>query len=383
MRLPFRNGRTSSRTSSGANSRARGEKQAAVLVLARLNGADACLRKPLASGGLRKSKRVPRFWRALTPSLAGSQAVSERRSNTWLLVLAAKKIPHLFFPGGASPRLYVPPLWEGVALHEIRAVEAERPVPIFVPPARDNIGGVLTFLALLLVWHGLRWRWFTFSLPVPPFPALAQDWPALFGLDVYRVRVLHEWWRAVTALTLHSDDVHLFSNLGFGLFFFIPLCRRAGLGLGVALAVLAGALGNVGNALTHEVNVLSIGFSTALFGAVGALCALTGADIYRHQRRFAHMRAPASGLAFTFARRLFVPLAAGMALLAILGGGGEVRTDYAAHIWGFCCGLAVTLATLPVEEAVFSLPPIRQRTAQAALFAGTLLFVAAFWAYAL
>lgn len=353
------------------------------MALTRLNGAVVRPRKSLASGGLRKLKGVPRYWRSLAPSLSGAATVPEQRVNLWLLVLAARKIPHLFFPGGALPRLYVPPLWEGVALHEIRAVEAERPIPIFVPPARNNIGGVLFFLSLLFVWHGLRWRWFTFHLPVPPFPGSASEWPALFGLDVYRARALHEWWRAVTALTLHSDNAHLLSNLGFGLFFFIPLCRRAGLGLGVALAVLAGVFGNVGNALTREAHVLSIGFSTALFGAVGVLCALTGADIFRHQRRFAPMRAAASGMAFTFARRLFVPLAAGMALLGFLGGGGEARTDYAAHIWGFCCGLVVTLAALPVEERVFALPGKQQKAVQAAFFVGTLLFFAGFWSYAL
>lgn len=346
------------------------------------NGRVVFLGKPLASGALQPLKRVPRYWRSITIALARGEDVAEQRLNGWLLVLAAKKIPHLFFPKGKRPVLYVPPLWEGVALHEICAFEAERSIPIFIPPARSNVGGVLFFLFLLIFWHGMRWNWFAFAAPSPFFPATAAAWAADFGLDVYRTRSLHEWWRTVTALTMHADDAHLFSNIGFGLLFLIPLCRRAGLGLGLALTVAAGITGNACNALFKAPNVLSIGFSTALFGAVGALCALTATDIAGHQRRFAHMRSAAAGLALPLARRLLLPLAAGMALLGILGGGGEAKTDYAAHIWGFCCGLAVTVFWLPLERAVFALPLRRQAVAQGALFAGTLAVLALCWLYA-
>ena len=316
-------------------------------------------------------------------------AVPERRVNLWLLVLTAKKIPHRFFPGSASPRLYVPALWEGIALHEIRAVEAERGIPAFVPPVRNNVWGVIAFLFLLMVWHGLRNQWFVFHLPVPPFPATAAEWSPLFGLDVYKFRSLHEWWRAITALTLHADDAHLFSNLGFGLIFFIPLCRRAGLGLGIALAVLGGILGNAANALFKDAHVISIGFSTALFAGVGALCALNASDIFRHHARHAG-HAGAEFLA-SVGRKVVLPLAAGLALLGLLGGGGEAKTDYAAHIWGFAMGVAVTMALEPVERRIFSLPLLpdgrlpggAQRAVQAALLAGVLAVFTAFWAYAL
>lgn len=306
--------------------------------------------------------------------------MGQARLNDWLLVLAAKKIPHVFRPAeGNSPRLYVPCLYEGVALHEIRAFERERPLPIFVPPARNNVGGVLLFLLLLAVWHGLRWGWFGIAAPSPPFPAQAGDWAGLFGLDVTRFRVFHEWWRAITALTLHADDNHLFSNMGFGLLFLIPLCRRAGIGLGMALAVLAGITGNVLNALTREGQVVSIGFSTAVFGAVGALCALTAADIFGHHLR----HSGAGGIPPALVRRFLAPLAAGLALLGLLGGGGEARTDYAAHIWGFFSGIAVTTAALPLERKIFRLPPDRQVPVQAALLTGVLALLIGAWGVAL
>ena len=347
------------------------------------------LRKPRDNGGLVQDKRRPRYWRSLTPLLSCGQAVPEQRLNGWLLVLEAKKIPHVFIPGGKYPPVYVPPMYEGVALHEIQAVERERPVPIFVPPARENRAGVLLFLLLLVIWHGLRWGWFSVHLPSPPFPLAAEDWAGRFGLDVYRARVLHEWWRAVTALTLHADTQHIFSNAIFGLFFFVPLCRRAGLGLGLALALAGGIFGNIGNALTREAHVISLGFSTALFGAMGSLCALSAADVVRHYLRFAHMdgsggpSGDAFGLAITLVRRLSLPLASGMALLGILGGGGEVRTDYAAHIWGFCCGIICTAAALPGERALFALPKAKQTAVQMGLLLASLAVVAGAWGYAL
>lgn len=348
--------------------------------LATRTGGRVALRKALSAGGLYREKRRPAWWRSLAPSLTGGSPVPEHRLNDWLLVLTAKKIPHSYTPSGDRPRLYVPALYESVALHEIRAFEQERAIPIFVPPVRGNMPGVVFFLLLLLCWHGLRWGWFGIHPPSPPFPAEAGGWSPAFGLDMYRAKTLHEWWRTITALTLHADDSHVFSNLGFGLLFLGALCRRAGLGLGIGLAVLAGIFGNVCNALTREGHVISIGFSTALFGAVGSLCCLAGADIFRHHRRFS---GSGGGLVLGLARRLALPLAAGMALLGLLGGGGEARTDYPAHIWGFCAGLAVTMAALPLEKSIFSLPERQQTAAQGGLFAAALLLLAGAWLYAL
>lgn len=355
-------------------------------------GGEQWAAKPLAAGGLRRVRRVPPFWRPLHRSLTGGKKPDEQRVNGWLLVLSAKKIPHLFFPSGTAPRLYVPPLREGVALHEIRAFEAERPTPLFVPPVRDNAAGVVSFLALLFIWHGLRFHWFLPSLPEPPFPADPAAWSALFGLDMAKARDGHEWWRAFTALTLHSDDPHLFSNLGFGFLFLAALCRRAGLGLGLLLTLLAGFLGNVCNALTWEytkaavyaprATIISLGFSTALFGALGAVCGLNAADLFGHHRRFAHLRRSGGGMVGALARRLLMPLAAGLALLGILGGGGEARTDYAAHIWGFCAGLSAALALLPLERRLFSLPEKKQARTQGLLFVLALALPVSAWLYA-
>lgn len=349
--------------------------------LRRLSGGAVILARPQGKGWLRRGGARPVFWRSLAFALSGSAPVPERRLNLWLLVLEAKKIPHRFFPGITPPQLYVPPLCEGVALQEIQAVEAERGIPLFAPSVRNNVWGVMVFFAFLLVWHGLRQRWFVFNLSVPPFPAQPDLWPPLFGLDVYKARALGEWWRTATALTLHSGEAHLFSNLGFGLIFFVPLCRRAGLGLGIALAVLGGIFGNAANALIKEAHVLSIGFSTALFAGLGALCALNGSDVVRHHLR--HARSAGMALAVALGRGVLLPLAAGLALLGLFGGGGEAGTDYAAHICGFFMGALVSFAALPLERRIFSLSSRSQSVAQAGLFTAVFALFAGFWAYAL
>lgn len=318
----------------------------------------------------RDLSKYPRYWRDIAPPLGGGIPVEDRRLNGWLLVLAAKRIPHVFSPG-RRPRLYVPPVCEGVALHEIAAFENERPALLPAPPVHDNAWAVFLLLFALVAWHGLRFGWLHAVLPSPPFPPSASDWPAAFGLDVYRTRALHQWWRAATALFIHSDDGHLAANVGFGLVFLIPLFRRTGAGMGLALTVLSGICGNVGNALFREANVLSLGFSTALFGAVGALCSVTAMDVA------VSGGASAANRLVAFAGRIFPSVGAGLALLGLLGGGGEPRTDYAAHIWGFCSGVALGCSAWPLES------PARasghMRVLQTLLFFGVTFCVTVLW----
>jgi rhomboid protease GluP len=135
-----------------------------------------------------------------------------------------------------------------------------------------------------------------------------------------------EWWRAFTALGLHADLGHLMSNVLFGSFFAIVLCQILGAGLGWLAILLAGGLGNVVSAVFHSADHTAIGASTAVFGALGLLAALT----WQRQRFFS------SGL------RRYAPLAAGLMLLAFLGLGGE-RTDVGGHLAGFGAGIVLAL----------------------------------------
>jgi membrane associated rhomboid family serine protease len=124
-------------------------------------------------------------------------------------------------------------------------------------------------------------------------------------------------------------------------------------------------LGNLVNAFFYrDTPHISIGSSTAVFGTLGLLVA------YDFVARFSspHTRSR---------WQLVLPLGAGLALLAFLGVGDEERkqTDYMAHLWGFCSGLALGFpaAAVRVRERA---PVALQRVA--ALVA-PLLIAAAWW----
>jgi membrane associated rhomboid family serine protease len=167
-----------------------------------------------------------------------------------------------------------------------------------------------------------------------------------------------EWWRTVTALSLHADALHLIGNLVFGLLFGFLAGQLLGWGLAWSAMLLGGTLGNAVNALFQDAGHTSVGASTAVFAAVGILA------FYAWRRR----ESPVNRWA---------PLGGGIALLAFLGMGGE-RTDIAAHFAGFASGglLGALLAGLNHRLAVL----VGHQTALGLAALG--LFVAA-WAAAL
>lgn len=149
----------------------------------------------------------------------------------------------------------------------------------------------------------------------------ALPWAARGSADAGRI--LHgELWRTVTALTLHNDLAHALSNAGAAAIFFSIIYGMLGAGLGSALVLLAGACGNLANALIQGSPHISVGASTSIFGAVGML---GGMGMVRRRQ----MPIPP--------RRAWIPIAAAMALLAMLGAGGP-QVDVLAHLFGFLFG---------------------------------------------
>jgi rhomboid protease GluP len=149
----------------------------------------------------------------------------------------------------------------------------------------------------------------------------AVPWFERGSADADRI-LLGELWRTVTALSLHANLAHVLSN-AIGITIFIAaLSSILGPGMALALVLLAGASGNLVNALLHGSNHVSIGASTAVFGAVGML---GGLDLARRGRKNVPKR------------RAWVSVAAALALLAMLGTGGE-RVDILAHLFGFLFG---------------------------------------------
>jgi len=274
----------------------------------------------------RKPRNIPFFWRRIDAGLSPLSEADQRDGPQGVrrlqrLVLAARRIPCLESSEG---HLYAPALYEKWARAELVAYAREnRPLPPPpLPPVYRNAPWMLIGLAGLVVWHGLAagWRPGADSLPA------VGHWKDIGSLDVFRTAHLGEWRRCLTALTLHSDFSHLLANVMFGAVFLVMLGRRIGAGPAWLLALLAGGLGNVCNALYRPLSHNSLGFSTALFGVVGILAAL------------AAVRAAGKG-------RILLPLAAGVGILASIGAGDlEGRLDYGAHIFGLLAGIVLGAA---------------------------------------
>ena len=316
--------------------------------------------KALARRHVRMWKRpmtVPEGWRIVDFSGPGRQgrslpALGTRSMELLRLVLDSCGIPYMITGHGTQARAFVPAMFEKVARAELAAVAAEKkPVPMRVP-LRRNAHWAMLALMLLIVLHGVRMGWWLSFLDLPS----SAQWLECGRLDVALVRA-GEWWRAGTALTLHVDGLHLFSNVAFTAPFFMILAQRIGLGTALFSVVLSGACGNFMDVAYRDPGYASIGASTAMFGVVGLLCA----DIV--------VRSSERGL-----RRIAVPVAAGMAFLAMLGAEGQ-NIDYAAHIFGLAAGFALGIPVSLAEK--FRL--LRGRTAEWLLGAAALVLLAFCW----
>lgn len=146
------------------------------------------------------------------------------------------------------------------------------------------------------------------------------DLAGLGGLLSDRVLSAGEWWRIITALTLHADLAHLVSNLVAGMAVTFALGQWTGTGNALLITLGSGALGNVLTLLLRTSSpILSLGASTAVFGALGALSAMPG---------------------LLHGRRRWLPLATGIVILGLYGA-GEARTDVLAHVCGFIAGWGI------------------------------------------
>lgn len=257
---------------------------------------------------------VPRY----RIEVEGTEPLTAKRARLWALVLESRYIDCRIEPSRRGWRLRVPPEQLETACRELRLfAEENRNWPPFFPPVRPLIGSTLPtlcILVLLATFHNFT----NLDLPLPGRGIIPWD---EIG-NAHASLILHgEWWRIVTALTLHADSLHLLSNLAIGGVFVVYLSRDLGSGLAWSLILASGAFGNLANAYFQLPSHVSVGASTAVFGAVGILGAV-GVMRYRH-----HLR-----------RRWPLPIAAALSLLALLGTEGE-RTDLGAHLFGFVFGV--------------------------------------------
>lgn len=295
-------------------------------------------------------------WRSLPPEGGAWEAfglLSERRVRRWALVLESKGIPYRVLRTGMTWEIVVPAADFERARGEIRLFEEENrnwpPSPPQTRPQADSFLAVLSVLLLTAAFHNITTLPELFGWSIP--------WQEAGAGDAGLIRE-GEWWRLVTALTLHADVAHLSGNLAIGGLFILLLCRDVGTGTGWFLLVASGTLGNLVNALLQSPTHRSVGGSTLVFGAVGILSAMNLLR-YRH----------------SFFRRWAIPAAGGVALLTMLGTEGK-QTDLGAHLFGFLAGLPLGLAA---ELLVERYGPPGKRFGRVAGAAAAFLVGAAWW----
>jgi membrane associated rhomboid family serine protease len=277
-------------------------------------------------------------------------------AHLWSLVLHAAGIQHGLRHGKTGWQLVVAEENIAQAREELRLFTEENRN---WPPERAGIPGreiiveksplVLPVMGALVVFHLITGGWEPHS-----------QWFAAGALDRVRVITDGQWWRLITALTLHADSVHLLGNIFFGGLLAYSLCRHLGSGIAWFSVLLTGVLANAINVFLHDDLYRSVGFSTTVFGMVGMLSGMRLRRIGGWQE-------------------IVLALGSAASLLALLGSTGE-RTDLGAHFWGVGVGLLVGMILVALG---FADKRVLAPVGQWLLFTCSMAVVFGSWLYAL
>lgn len=278
---------------------------------------------------------------------------NRRRCADRALVLSAVHIPYQLIDDGTSCALVVPAGHSARAAQELQLYDEENP-PAVVRPNKaivyhDAVPGVAAYAIVVCLVAGMA-----------GYSFFGADWLAAGRVDGTLIRG-GEWWRTITALTLHADLRHLLGNLAFGIFFGIFAGRLLGSGVTWLAVTVAAALGNTANTLLLDSTHRSIGASTAVFATLGLLAGYVWRGRLMAQDRWSTRWGPVVG---------------GLALLMFTGTGDQ-NTDIGAHLMGFVCGFAAGMILTLITN--MPAPPRVQRAAGGA----ALGIVALAWSIAL
>lgn len=251
------------------------------------------------------------------------------RYNPHLAALSSRNIRYIVDRSGEHPVIWVPKAFAELARRELEACDAElsrRPRRGWLRLGEAggeavSLDGLLGYLAVyaglfrLLLWLASH--------------QLLSDWQSRGCWNREAVLADGEWWRCLTALTLHADVQHILSNLLFGVFYGAFASARLGLGLSLLLMVGTGAGANALMTQFPNADHSSIGSSTMIYSLLGLLAA-------RHTR-LAWRELHREGGHGSLARLLpWLPLASAVALGAL--NGAAPGADVLAHTLGFLTG---------------------------------------------
>ncbi|MEI7731909.1 MAG: rhomboid family intramembrane serine protease [Verrucomicrobiota bacterium] len=130
-----------------------------------------------------------------------------------------------------------------------------------------------------------------------------------------------EWWRLLTATTLHADIPHLIANTTTGIILLGVAMGIYGAGPALLGSLLAGAMGNGLGLLLHDGTYRSLGASGMVMGSLGLLAAHS----WLHNRELGGLKLAVRGLM------------GGVFILLLLG--MDPRSDVVVHVGGFVGGI--------------------------------------------
>jgi len=170
-----------------------------------------------------------------------------------------------------------------------------------------------------------------------------------------------QWWRLLTAVTLHQGPPHLMANASMGFILMGLAMARYGAGVALLATFLAGVAGNAADLLVYTQPHQSLGASGMIMGALGAITV----------QSFSFWRKIRPG-----GRFLFRALAAGVLILVLVGFSQD--SDVVAHVGGFIAGALFGCALGWVRPARLQSGP-----ANAGAFFALAVLIATAWRLAL
>jgi rhomboid protease GluP len=233
------------------------------------------------------------------------------------LVLSAMEIPHSISTRNSMGVILVAANDAERATFHLSAYLAEnRDWPPRPLPADEITSGIqpptIIIIGALMLFYSVTGQWDSHSI-----------WFSSGAGNSSAILQGGEYFRLVTALTLHADLTHLLGNCFIGGFLLHFFCRLVGSGMGLAATLTAAVMGNGINVCLHGDGHLFVGYSTAVFATIGMLVMAS----YQSKKTLSRFD-------------LVLPFMAGVALLAMLGSSGE-RTDLGAHLFGLLSGLVI------------------------------------------
>lgn len=239
-------------------------------------------------------------------------APSHRAAMDWSLVLLSQGIDHTIDAQEGQWRLVLSVADAERAAEMIRAYEDEN---------ATRWQREVKWTGLLFDWRSTFW-WAVAALLF----VLCETRPGLREAGAFNSPAFlrGEWWRAVSAVTLHADAAHLALNAATGLLLLGITMGSFGPGRGLLLSLLCGVGANVVEAFMRPAYI-GVGASGMVMGSLGLLAARSMFEVETSAREWLGRGVLAACLLFM--------------LLGI-----DVKSDVLAHLLGFGHGLMFGLA---------------------------------------